>query len=281
MRSSLADLYRGIVRRPVKTIQYVFTSFSVIFTLAKATTYFLPQIKFEGFFALTVALVLSAGFGIRKVWKPSQIEICVAHCNTVIEVLFGDLFTQTGIRAIAVNEFFDSKLGKPVSDRSIHGLFLQKCFGGQQESFDKQVDAQLSGIGHKEVARVEGKTKRYPIGSTALITVNQDRYIAFAFSHTDPQTCKASTDVTTMWTALHDLWQRARIESGGYAVNLPLVGSGLSGVGLPTRDLLNIIILSAITETKSKEVTQRIRILLHRDRFDDVDLRDVREHWKE
>ena len=48
-----------------------------------------------------------------------------------------------------------------------------------------------------------------------------------------------------------------------------------------SRDLLNLIILSAITETKSKEITQRIRVVLHRYRFDDLDLRDVRQHWKE
>jgi hypothetical protein len=281
MKSSLADLWRGVWRRPLKTAQYIFTSFSVIFTLAKATTYFLPQIKFEGFFPLTVAVVVSIAFGIRKVWKPSRIEICVAHCNTFIEVVFGDLFKQDGIRVIAVNEFFDSKLGKPVSDKSVHGLFIQKCFGGHPDAFDKQVEEQLRGIESCDVSKVEGKTKRYPIGSTALIAVNQDRYIAFAFAKTDPITCKASTDVTTMWMALHALWQRLRIEAGGHSVNLPLVGSGLSGVGLPTRDLLNLIILSAITETKSREVTQRIRIVLSRDRFDQFDLRDVAQHWKE
>ena len=64
-------------------------------------------------------------------------------------------------------------------------------------------------------------------------------------------------------------------------MNLPLVGSGLSGLGLPTRDLLNLIILSAITETKSKGITRRIRIVLHRDRFDSLDLRDVKRHWEE
>jgi hypothetical protein len=119
--TSLVDLWRGIYRHPWKTIQYIFTSFSVIFTLVKATTYFFPAIKIEGVFALTAAIVISVVFGLRKVWKPSRIEIPVAHCNTVIEVIFGDLFNQDGIRAIAVNEFFDSKIGKPVSDKSIHG----------------------------------------------------------------------------------------------------------------------------------------------------------------
>lgn len=163
----------------------------------------------------------------------------------------------------------------------MHGLFLQKCFGGAQESFDKQVEEQLKGLESTHINKVEGKCDCFPIGATALIVANQDRYISFAFAKADPKTCKAYSDVTMMWKALHGLWERARIESGGYAVNVPLVGSGLSGLGLPTRDLLNLIILSAITETKGKEITQRIRIVLHRSRFDDVDLREVRQYWKD
>ena len=277
----LADLWRGIWRHPWNTAKYIFTSFSVLFTIVRAITYFIPTMKFEGPTALTIALITSVCFGLRKVWKPSQVEITIANCNTVIQVLFGDLFTQDGIRSIAVNEFFDSKLGKPVSDRSVHGQFLQKCFGGYPESFDKQIEAQLKEVQFQEVPKVDGKTRCYPIGTTALINVNTDRYIAFAFAKTEPDTCKAYSDVTMMWVALHRLWGRVRIESGGHALNIPLVGSGLSGLGLPTRDLLNLIVLSAITETKAKEVTQRIRIVLRRDRFDDLDLRDVRQHWKE
>ena len=65
-------------------------------------------------------LNLIAEGGMGKVWKPSKIDICVANCNSTIEVVFGDLFEQDGIRVIAVNEFFDSELGKPVSDKSVH-----------------------------------------------------------------------------------------------------------------------------------------------------------------
>lgn len=278
---ALLDLGRGILRHPWKTTQYIFTCFSVLFTLVKAITFFIPSIKIAGPAPLTVAIALSLIYGLGKVWKPSKIEICVANCNSTIEVIFGDLFRQDGIRVIAVNEFFDSEIGKPVSDKSVHGIFLKQCFGGHQESFDKQVDDQLKDVEAHGVTKVAGKTKRYPIGTTALVTVNEDRYVLFAFAKTDPTTCKAYSDVTLMWVSLHKLWCRARIEAGGHPVNLPLVGSGLSGLGLPTRDLLNLIILSAITETKSKEITRRIRIVLHRDRFDNLDLRDVKRHWEE
>lgn len=276
----MKDLWNGMVRHPWKVISHSFVAFSVMWTLTDGLTHFVPGIQIKGLFALGVIILISISYALKQVWKPSKIEIKVSNSNTTIEVVFGDLFQQDGIRAIAVNEFFDSKLGRPVSDKSLHGIFLKKCFGGHPEPFDKQVNAQLKGIESNEVEKVEGKTRSYPIGSSVLITVDQDRYLAFAFAKTDPETCKAYSDVTMMWVALHQLWQRGRIESSGSALNLPLVGSGLSGLGLPTRDLLNLIILSAITETKAKQVTHKIRIVLHRDRFEELDLRDVKQHWE-
>ncbi len=274
------DLWNGIRNHPWKTIRHAFVSFSVLWTLTEGLTYFVPGIQIKGLIALGAIILISLGYALKQIWKPSAVDIKVSNSNTTIQVLFGDLFQQEGMRAIAVNEFFDSQLGKPVSDKSLHGIFLNKCFGGHPEPFDKQVNEQLKGVEGNQIERPEGKSTSYAIGTSALITAEKDRYIAFAFAKTDPATSKAYSDVTMMWVALHQLWQRARIESGGDPLNVPLVGSGLSGLGLPTRDLLNLIILSAITETKAKPVTQRIRIVLSRDRFEELDLRDVKQHWE-
>jgi len=43
---------------------------------------------------------------------------------------------------------------------------------------------------------------------------------------------------------------------------------------------LNLIILSSITESKSRPVTRKIRIVLARDRFEELELRDVKRHWE-
>ncbi|MCA8332670.1 macro domain-containing protein [Burkholderia cepacia] len=279
--NSIKDLWNGVRSHPWKLLANMFTAFSVIQTVIRGVSLFVPGVTISGWIPIVAVLVVSVGWGLKKVWKPSRIDFQVANSGTTVEVVFGDLFAQDGIRAIAVNDFFDSELGKPVSDKSVHGIFLMKCFGGHAEPFDKQVDAELANVQSESVERAEGKTKRYKIGATALLHVNQDRYIAFAFATTDPNTSKASADVTMMWTSLHALWERTRIEAGGYPINIPLVGSGLSGLGLPTRDLLNLIVLSAITETKAKEITPRIRIVLGRDRFDQLDLRDVKKHWRE
>ncbi len=65
MRSRL-DLWRGIYRHPWKTAQHIFTSFSVLFTLVKGITHFIPAVKIEGPFALTTAVVISVVFGLEK-----------------------------------------------------------------------------------------------------------------------------------------------------------------------------------------------------------------------
>lgn len=251
----------------------------MMFTIVKALTHFIPNIKIEGTIPLVAITCLSVGFSLKKVWKPSTIKITIAQSDTVIEILFGDIFEQSGIRVISANDFFDSKIGNPVSEKSLHGLFLQKCFGGSPLPFDTQLEAQLKDA-IEICPKKEGKHKRYNIGTTTIISVNNDKYILFALTNTNPEDCKASCDVTHMWYALRCMWQRARTECGGREVNLPLVGSGLSGLGLPTRDLLNVIILSAITETKAKEITKKIRVVLHESRFEDIDLRAVQAFWE-
>lgn len=276
------DLIRGVSRHPWKTGGFIYLAFSALFTVVQAVNFFDNKIKFEGVLYFSVMILLSVGFALWRVGKPSKIEVDIAHTNTVIEIVFGDLFKMDGIKIISVNEFFDSQIGKPVSEKSLHGAFLKRSFGGHPQSFDAQIDSELANVAYTDVPqKTEGKTKAYPIGTTAVVTVNQDSYILFALTKSDPITCKASSDVTLMWVAMHGAWQRARVEAGGHDINIALIGGGLSGLGLPTRDLLNLIILSAITETKSQEITRRIRIVLHRDRFEDLDLRDVKKHWKE
>lgn len=141
---SLNDLWFGITKHPAKTIGYIFTCFSVLFTLVKAVTQFLPTVKIEGLPPLIAGILIGIAWGLRKVWKPSKTSIRVAHSNTTIEIVFGDIFTQDGVRAIGVSEFFETELGTPVSDKSLHGAFLKRHFSGYQESINAQLATDLN-----------------------------------------------------------------------------------------------------------------------------------------
>ncbi|MDA8118289.1 MAG: DUF6430 domain-containing protein [Actinomycetota bacterium] len=225
-------------------------------------------------------ILCSVIYGTYRMWRPAQIVITAPLSNVSIEVVFGDIFAQEGVAAIPVNEFFDSEIGLPVSKKSLHGMFLQRCFAGHGEAFDRQVADKLGNIHPEVVSRREGKGERFPIGTSAALEVGRRRYLLFAFTRTDTGTCKASADVPQMFAALAGLWRTARTELGGDVLNVPLVGSGLSGVGLPTRDLLNMIILSFLDETRRQIVVHQLRVVLGWDRLPGVDLREVKRYWE-
>jgi len=228
---------------------------------------------------LVNAIIVSVIYGRTMTWKSSKIDFKIPHTDTIIEIFFDDLFEQDGLRVIPVSEFFDSEIGKPVSSNTLHGIFIEKHLNGK--SFDRMVSSELRGItSDTEANKTEGKDKRFPIGTTVKVTTDAD-YLLFALTKTDPKTCKVSCNVAIMWTALDGLWDKARIESGGSSINIPLVGSGLSGMGLPARDLLDLIVLSAIRTTQKEKIASKIRIILQDDRFEELDLRSIKKHWKE
>lgn len=276
----IKTLWRTARRHPLLFLWQCFVAFSVLWTVTEAAFHFSEWAPLKGLTWVSIMCFTSVVYAFVSRWQIAKIVIQVRQSNVSIEVAFSDIFECNGITAIPVSEYFDSEFGLPVSPNSLHGIFINKCFGGHPQAFDAQVETQLAGVNTTQVAKVKGKTARYPIGTTAVLEASGKHYLVFALTHADPQTCKASANVPLMFEALSGLWKHARTHMNGNALNLPLVGSGPSGVGLPAIDLVNILILSFIDETKRQIITQRLRIILTWDRLDEVDLRQLKKSWE-
>jgi len=276
----LKGIIIGIRKHPWTLLVYFFASFSVFWTLIEGLTHFIPTLNIRGVPSLLVVLAIGIVYSVFRIRRPSSVTFSIAHTNTKIQIKFGDLFDEDGVRCIAVNEFFDSELGLPVSRNSLHGIFLSRCFGGHPDSFDKIISDELVDTLAETVHRKQGKERKYSIGTTANVIVNSDRYMCFALCRTDVATLKAEADVPMLWQALEGLYSKARHSLGGAPLVLPLVGSGLSGLDLPARDLLDLIVLSIIAESKKKQIATLIKIILKSDRFDEVDLAEVKKYWR-
>lgn len=273
-------LWRTISCQPVRLACAAFVAFSVLWTVTEAAFHFSEWYVLKGKHWVIAIVSSSLVYAVVVRWKVGKVTIPLKQSNVVVEILFGDIFKSEGITAIPVGEFFDSEFGLPVSPNSLHGIFITKCFGGHPQAFDDQVTQQLAAVRSTEVKKDYGKTDRYPIGTTALLDAAGRKYLAFAFTRADPKTCKAYADVPQMFEALTGLWRFARIHMNGNALNLPLLGSGPSGVGLPAVDLLYILMLSFADESRRKVITQKLRIVLTWDRLEEVDLRDFKKAWE-
>lgn len=268
-------------RHPIKLLRAVFVAFSVLWTATEAVSHFFDWMHLKDSKLLFAMVIVSAGYAFVTRWRSSSVTIPLKQTNVSIEIMFGDIFQCDGVTVITATEFFDSEIGTLVSPSSLLGVFIEKCFGGHPQAFDKQIEDQLANTKSTRAGKKNGKTASYPIGTTALVTASRREYFVLAFSHADTETFKARADVRLMFEALSGLWKFGRTHLNGRVLNLPLVGSGLSGVGLPAMDLLNIIMLSFADECRRQVIGSKLRIVLNWDRIDQVDLRKLKSDWEE
>jgi len=227
----------------------------------------------------SLMVVISLVGGVVVGVPPRELVLKIKNTDTQVKILFGDLFAVDGMKVIPANEFFDSEIGDPVSPKSLHGVFINKVLGGQSSAFDMLVERSLQNTEYEMVQRNRGKERKYPIGTTVVAVCDNTTYLIPASTKTHLETLKAKSDVAILWKALEGLWDSVRTNAGGYPVNLPLIGGGLAGIGLPTFQLLEIIIMSIVNETKKAEITKEVRIVLTEDRFEDVNLAMIKKAW--
>jgi hypothetical protein len=250
-----------------------------LWTAVESTSYFFSEQRVRGVISIRWMLVIAAAAGLLTIAQPRSIALRLGAGNTTLRVYFGDLFAAHGHKVIPANEFFDSALGEHVVRGSLHGTAIERYFGGHPHSFDALVDESLKGSVSEEVSRPSGRTRRYPIGTTAVVPVRDEKLFFVALAHTDVNSLKAHASTLDLWIALEALWERVRVEASGQPVTLPLIGGGLASVPLPCTALVQCIIASLHASSAKSRVTDTVQIALHEALFAQIDLEVVRQQW--
>lgn len=111
-----------------------------------------------------------------------------------------------------------------------------------------------------------------------MITHDDTKFFLFAMCQSDND-CKVSSTPALMLQTLELLWEKVRIENNGYDIVIPLLGNGLSGVGIPPIQLLQLILISILQFTKAKDLSSTVKIILREDVFNDIDLEIIKNNW--
>ena len=270
-----------MIKRIIKDfLIFGFATYGILWTLAESFGAFFEGLKPDGIFWYFVIIIISTTVGIKRALPRKSVTINVPNSDSCVELKFGDIFTNSESIVIPVNEFFDGKLGDNVSEKSLHGKFIKNILGGQSSTFNNLTEKTLKGITSEFYNRNNGRKNKYPIGTTAIVDINKTRYFLTALSKTDINTLKASATLHELWDALSGLWKAISHYSNGYTVSLPLIGSGLSGVGLPPKHIINQILTSFFYYTKQGKIAQKIIIIIPEDMYDKIDLSEIERSWK-
>jgi len=232
--------------------------------------------------SILVVCCLSGAYWFFCKKHKSRIGLKINANRTEISVYFGDLFKQQGWKAIAVNEYFDHLLDDMhVAKKSLHGKALQLYWANNAEQWYTSIIDFLCrhSISGSPVKRECGNSLQFPIGTTAALNHQNNKFLFFALSYTNIKNYEAQASLQSLCEALKGCLNRARSVCAGEPLNLPLIGSGLSRTGLSYYMLINIILSIVIESSKEKEITSEINIVLPKDLRHEIDLNVIQQTW--
>ena len=193
--------------------------------------------------------------------------------NSNLEIKYGNIFEQEGLKVIAFNEFFDTKItDRLISSQTLNGIYLKNVVSDINKlDIDIESDQYLSKkIIERNIDRIEGKTIRYELGS---IYKNED-YLLTAFSKFDLDN-RAYLTIKDYNNFLINFWDEIDKIYNAENISVPLFGSNITrfrGYNLSEQLLLELLIWSFKLSKFSQSNSSKISIVLHKNIIDKINL---------
>ncbi len=209
-----------------------------------------------------------------------EVEVPNPSNDTKIIVKFGDLFAEMGWKAIAVNDFFDSIADEDlVSSRSLHGFVLNNYWTKNRYDWEKQISGSLRKRTGQTERRSNGNRTRYPIGTTARACTKTQKFLFVALGRTDAQSNLTTANAEMLICAVRGMVSEARAACSMEPLVIPLMGSGMSRVGIKNSVLVDLIITAVIEESRHGRITGKIMIVLPKDKSNEINLKNHVRNW--
>lgn len=164
--------------------------------------------------------------------------------GTDVKIVYGDIFSQNGIKIIAFNEFFDTQVDdRIILATSVNGQYILHHSDGKAS-----IDAAIAKEQHLNEAVVQrnvsrkqgGKQIKYRLGT--ICPVND--YFLLAFTHFD-ENDRAYLSLEDYVSCLMHMWTELDCFYAGKPINITLLGSGITrfnnGV-VSEQELLHLIV---------------------------------------
>ncbi len=207
----------------------------------------------------------------------NKIDINVEGSEVTIKV--GDIFLESGLKAIAFNEYFDTLVdNKIIAESSLNGIFIKKFLGVPVSDLDIYIEKysfENSEIIESNPERKSGKKVRHQIGT---ICVYKD-FLLTAFTKFDDSN-KATLTMPEYLEFLINFWDKVNNVYAQQSVSTPVFGSGITRIkghkNISDEDLLKIMLWTfRISEMRFK-YPARLTVVIHKDKIDKINLLDIK-----
>ena len=177
-------LYRvalGFKRKPLSALVSIFIAYATIWAVLEPLISIVPRSGqyFSGELKFSVLLLTSALLGLHRSAVPKNLSI--RYGNSVIKIVFGDLFTVSGVKVIPVSRyFFEIELVPASLQHRVVQLFVQGQEGLKGfDAYEKSLCLALKNEPYQEVYRsvLQKKDKYYPLGTSIPLDLDGETYL--------------------------------------------------------------------------------------------------------
>lgn len=270
-----------------KMLTYCLAAAGAVWTIYNAAirlwTPLLPFLNAYYSWILVIFLTCAVAAAILRARRPTKIKLKNLTGNNEFLVRFGDIRKEFSSRknvnfVIPVNDFFDVMLGEVISDRSVHGQFLQWCSESHEISaLERLLEHELASFDFEDIPTKRlGKTRRYPTSAQVCIHIRGNYFYLVPSGRMDPNTLST----TMSWAAYPDTVDRIcnfiASKGNGRVTIFPLVGDLMSRTGIPTPVLVEQLIFSIFRSNQQTVIGSPIEVVLYNKKRRLLDLNSVK-----
>lgn len=206
-------------------------------------------------------------------------DISLSIEGSTVNIKTGDIFQQSGLKAIAFNEYFDTVVDdRIIAKRSLNGIFLEQHLGTSVADLDQHIDEyqfENDDVLSKDVNRTAGKRVKYKVGT---ICVYKD-YLITAFAKFDDSN-RANLTMPEYLEFLINFWDKVNRVYAQKSVSTTIFGSGITRIkghkNISDEDLLKIMLWTfRISEMRFKHPA-KLTIVIHIEKIDQINLLDIK-----
>ncbi|WP_197094125.1 macro domain-containing protein [Nonomuraea sp. SBT364] len=276
---------RQIVRTPRGRVLLT-TQFFIAFGVVSAAVQFVGQVfgaRFGNPGAVTaISLAACLAWGLLRAYPHSRVSRDFTHPDMTITIKIGDLLEEEADLVVGFSDTFDTDItdNGVINRGSLQGQLLSRLYEGDLRRLDGELDRALAVTVPTSVESAEskpqGKLRRYPVGTVAMIGSPRRRVYCVAYSRMGNDLV-ARSSMDDLWLSLGHLWTAVGQNSQLRRVAAPIMGAELARVhALDKENLLKVIILSFISHSRLRPVCRELTVTIRPEDSEKVDMLEMK-----
>ncbi|WP_336778723.1 macro domain-containing protein [Pantoea sp. USHLN256] len=260
--------------KKIRTLFFKYASATTASIAAAALFWDIPkEYKHYSGLACIAVLVMIYLMLWYKANKLTAINLSVEGSTVTIKT--GDIFAEQGLKAIAFNEYFDTKVDNIViAHQSLNGQFVTDqltCSVQQLDTYIDEYSYEEEDFAEINLTRLSGKNQRYKIGTICV----WNEYLLTAFSKFNKYN-EAHLSMPEYLEFLINFWNKVNRVYAQQSVTVPIFGSGITRIKghklISDEELLKIMLWTFRVSEMRFTHPAKLTIIIHKDKISKVNL---------